>query len=197
MSSRYLALWVLATGCTATHSVTLPPLTSQYPVSASAQYVNQDGTTVGAEDYRVVSPFEIVKRDRSDSNHFRSTLQLGPEIDRLVRAANGDAVTNLRVEATSFGTHQNLGTILGVSLGIVGSVLVVQDLASGSDQDPRSNPVFWTGTACFISGAVLYLVGDYTKATSWQFHVSGQVVRSQPGPAPLSAPAPTTEPISP
>jgi hypothetical protein len=179
-----LALLALTSGCSATHVVTLPPLESKHPVSASAAYVDRDGATVDAAGYRVVAPFQFTKQDQSGRARAESTLQLGPELDRLVKTAQGDAVTKLRVEATSFGTRQNVATILGVTLGLVGSVLLVQDALSKSENETRLSPVFWTGAACFGAGTVLYFVGDFSKPTRWEFRVSGQVVRALPRPTP-------------
>jgi hypothetical protein len=189
-----LALFTLATGCTTTHVVSVPPVASKYPVSASAAYVDHDGSSVTAQDYRVVAPFELVKLERSQSADFESTLQLGPELERLVVAANGDAITKLRIEATSFKSHQNVGTILGLSLGVIGSILIMRDFAVNEHQHRSRDPLFWTGTACFVTAIPLYVVGDFTRATSWQLKVSGQVVHSLPKPAPSPDPATASPP---
>ena len=181
MSYAGLALLALTTGC-ATNVVTLSPLDTKHPVSASAEYVDHDGAVVRAEDYEVVAPFDFAKEARTRWAHGSSELQIAPKLDGLVQAAHGDAVTNLRIQATSLSQHQNLFSIMGLGVSAVGLILLAPAISAMNDPEKSTNPMLVASTAVLAAGSALVITGELTRPTSWHFRISGQVVRARPTP---------------
>jgi hypothetical protein len=185
---------LFAAGCYTTSNVaTLEPLHTAYPVSASAQYVDGDGQIVTEREYSVVQPFSFaqqIEAPRHDSAH--TALVLEPDLDRIVAANRGDAITKLQLQATGYdlGSHSSAGACkaLGWLFGVPGLLGVTAGLVAGGDHRTTAVGI---GAGVTGFGIALYLLGASLQTpASWQFEVSGQVVRR-------TMPAPASEPPHP
>src|SRR5690606_41214430 len=90
--SQY-ALLLATTGCYTTSTVvTMPPLRTDFPVSASGQYVDGDGDIVEEDGYEDVSTFTI-ERTYEVSRHGEGRIEaeLEPELQRIVEKEIGRA----------------------------------------------------------------------------------------------------------
>lgn len=202
MRRAQIALLLLGSGCayTTTNTVTLSPLETKYPVSASAEYLDAEGRIVAARDYKVIMPFMFPK-DIDGARHAatESKLELAPALDRLVEMAEGNAITKLRVEAVSYdsGAHASAAywRSTGLHLAIAGGLLLIPGLVSlDSENEKVPMTLLPASAACFGAGALLLLLGNLAKTPSrWHFRVSGEVVHSRlvaPTPAPIPPPSP-------
>jgi hypothetical protein len=197
---------LFAAGCyTTTNVARLEPLHTAYPVSASAQYVDGDGQIVTENEYSVVQPFSFDQRieaPRHGSAH--TALVLQPDLDRIVAASRGDAITKLKLQAIDYdvGSHRHAAgwKQFGWLFGVTGLLGITAGVARGGDNGTVTAEVS-AGIAGF--GVALYLLGASLQTpASWQLEVSGQVVRrttpapapESPGPPPPSPPPPSPPP---
>lgn len=187
---------VLLTGCyTTTNVATLAPLHTAYPVSASAQYVDPHGEIVSDENYEVVQPFSFTRNVEAPTHGARLTpLAFEPDLDRIVSASHGDAITHMKIGAQNYdvGSHPTSASwkILGWLFGLTGATFAVTGalMDDGSETGQRLGPAFvTTGVVTAGFGVVSYLIGAaLNRPAVWQLEVSGKVVkRTAPAPAPL------------
>jgi hypothetical protein len=181
-----------ATGCYRTTNVaTLAPLHTAYPVSASPQYIDRSGAIVTESDYQVVQPFafsRIVEAARHSETV--TALAFEPDLDRIMNASKGDAITGMKIAATDYniGSHGTSAAwkILGWTFGLTGGALAVTGLAVGDDQETGTkigtNLVVVGGVTAGV-GVLSYLLGAALgEPARWQLEVSGKVVK-RTGPA--------------
>jgi hypothetical protein len=179
----------LVAGCYATSNVaTLDPLHTAYPVSASVQYVDGDGHIVTEREYSVVQSFSLTQRIQAPRHgSARTALVLQPDLDRIVAANRGEAITKFRLQAIDYdiGSHGHAAAWkqLGWLFGVTGLLGATAGLAAGGDHRALSAGI---GAGVAGSGLAMYLLGAALQTpASWQFEVSGEVVRrTMPAPAP-------------
>lgn len=194
-----------SSGCyTTANTVTVPQLETTYPVSASSSYVNSQGTIVRKQEYRALPPFAFEKTVSAPRHaETKTVLRLEPELDRLIAASKGDAITDLRIEPIDydFGSHDSAARVshAGWTFAIGGAgALTIGGLAAASSngEDARIGltigAVFaGASAACFVVAASL------RQPATWRYWVTGRVVketRSLPPPTDAAA-AGTTVPV--
>ena len=197
MSARRSALVLLAaalpvSGCyTTTNVVRVDPLDTEYPVSATAQYVDRQGAIVDDAHYTVKRPFEFQK-NLSGPRHMttESKLLLKPELDSLMAEAQGEAITNLKIQAVDYdpGSHGSAAgwKVFGWSFGLTGGTFAIMGAAIGGD---GGGILIGTGLAFAALGVVGFVAGGAADDPSvWKLKVTGEIVQSGGGaPAPASA----------
>lgn len=190
--------WVLpslllccTTGCFgATGSkANIAPLETTYPVSASASYVDARGAVVTENHYRIVQSFTFEQTQSLHVWRDGVTLRLEPDLDRIMKATPGDAVTRLTVRAT----FDPSGTSTAKSLQFGGWVLLPMGglLLSGGaalGEYPKTQgamaPLVAAGAVASVAAVACWVVA-VTRSNSWKTVVTGQVVKLQePGAAP-------------
>jgi hypothetical protein len=186
-------------GCyTTTNVATLGPLHTRYPVSASSQYVDQSGGIVTEKDYEVVQSFSF-HHDVDAALHQKTltVLALEPDLDKIMGAIDGDAITQMRVQAIDYdsgSSYQSAGMKLtGWTLGIAGLTVVALGVGIGSDE---GGTVTRVGAVITGLGVASYIIGSVLRRpASWRLDVSGNVVRrnarSRSRNAPVARDAPT------
>lgn len=168
------------TGCYTTKNVvTMTPLETKYPVSASGAFVDRGGAVVDQKQYSVVAPFSFertIKTPRHSSTETRFDLE--PELDRLVSQQGGDAVTDLKVEGVDYnpGSHSTgaFWKQWGWGFGITGGTLLLIGAADADLRDsmvPAGAVVAGIGALGFVFAAVA------NDPAEWKFKVSGNVVK--------------------
>jgi hypothetical protein len=181
-------------GCyTTTNRATLAPLPTSYPVSLSSEYVEPGGSVVADRDYRIVRPFSF----HSSVGALPDTTAITPlplvaDLDRIVAAAQGDAITRMRIQATSY---EHLGAaksgalrLLGWTFGLTGLLFIGIGVGVGGDRVTFGLEV---GIPTAATGLALYLLGALSHdPATWEFEVSGNVVKRL-GPPSQSEPAAT------
>jgi hypothetical protein len=190
-------LAVLAGCYTTTNVATLAPLHTAYPVSASRQYVDQSGQIVTEKDYQVVQPFSFDRIVQAPPHEATATaLALEPDLDRILSAARGDAITNMKIVATDYdaGSHGTSAAwkISGWFFGVTGVALVVAGASVGNDPQAGTHDgdnLLIAGAVTAGVGALCYWLGTALRdPATWQLEVSGKVVKHT-GPA-VQAPTP-------
>jgi hypothetical protein len=189
-------------GCyTTTNVATMAPLHTTYPVSASSQYIDQGGAIVTEQDYQVVQPFSFVSSvQAAPHSETLTALAFEPDLDRIMSAAQGDAITGMKVQVTNYdiGSHGSSAAwkILGWTIGLTGATFVALGAAAGNDQYAGTNlgtNLVATGTVTAGIGVVSYLIGAaLNRPARWQLEVSGKVVK-RTSPA-VQATRPITDP---
>ena len=168
-------------GCyTTTNVATLGPLHTNYPVSASSQYVDKSGSIVTEKDYEVVQSFSF-HHDVDAALHQKTltVLALEPDLDKIMSAIEGDAITQMKVQAIDYDTgssYQSAGMKLtGWTLGFAGLTIVALGVGIGSDEGGTVTKV---GAVITGLGVASYVIGSVLRLpASWRLDVSGNVVR--------------------
>lgn len=181
---------VMLSGCyTTTNTVTVAPLKTGYPVSASGQYIDAQGQLVTEGQYEVVNSFEFDRRVEAPRHESKeSDLALEPELDRLVKQHRGDAVTDLKIVGTEYdtGSHGSAAgwKVLGWTFGLTGATFVVLGAAL-DDGDTGGGTLMGVGAVFAGLGLVSYLLSYTTDdPASWNIHVQGNVIKRGTTPAP-------------
>ncbi len=186
-----LGLLVAASGCyQTTNAVSMAALHTSYPVSASSQYLENDGTIVTKSDYRVVKSFDFtrsVEGKRHDKTETK--LDLEPNLDLLVAGAHGSAVTHLKIEATDYhlGSHRSAARrkLWGWSFGTFGatSLVIGAVISPGENQHSPVKPLFLgMGGVSAALGVLSFVLGAVDdEPTAWRLRVSGSVVKRNAG----------------
>jgi hypothetical protein len=181
------SLLLATTGCyTTSNVVTMAPLKTDFPVSASGQYVDGSGAIVEEDDYESVAPFTI-ERTYEVPRHSegQTTLELEPELQRIVQQAGGDAITDLKIEAVEYdsGSHGSAAgwKIFGWSMSITGGLILGTGAALGGDAGDILYPI--GGVTLGIGVASFLLSLTTNDPPKWQMQVTGQVVRRKGGEA--------------
>ncbi|HEU4726540.1 MAG TPA: hypothetical protein VFT22_01570 [Kofleriaceae bacterium] len=171
----------MAAGCyTTTNVATMGPLHTAYPVSASSQYVDHDGSIVTESAYEVVQPFAFHRSIEGRPLETTVTdLALQPELDRIMSTAAGDAVTAMKIEATGYdqGAHGPAAglKLLGWTCGVGGAAVIALGVAAGEQEGSSLTRV---GVVVAGLGVVSYVIGAVLKTPArWSLDVSGRVVR--------------------
>lgn len=173
------ALLFASTGCYTTRNlVTMEPLETKFPVSASAQFVDESGAIVDEEGYETVKPFRFERTYEVPRHSDGSAgIELEPELERIVAAAGGDAITELKIEGVNYdsGSHGSAASwkIFGWTMSITGAALIATGAAldAGDALYPVGGVILGVGVASFLLSLTTQ---DPAK---WQLQVSGQVVR--------------------
>jgi hypothetical protein len=194
-----LGLLVAANGCYWTANVaTFSPLKTSYPVSASPQYIDGDGTIVTENQYQVVAPFEFthtVEGPRHEETETRINLE--PNLDPIVAKAQGDAVTHMKIDGAEYrsGSHGSSGglKLVGWSFSLLGGMaLTVAAVVTAGDHPERATLLWGMGGATAGAGVLCFVFSALANDPSvWRLHVSGNVVRRNSDAAP---PAPSEPP---
>jgi hypothetical protein len=190
---------VLISGCayTTTDTVTLSPLHTKYPVSASPEYVAVSGEVVRRKDYDILSTFDLHRTIPGATHETTTTsLELDSDVDRLVAASGGDAVTDMKIESVDYdrGSHRSAATwkLVGWTFAIASTPLFIGGLVADSSRDQTI--LVTSGAGVLALGALSYLMSFTTsEPPAWRFEVSGQTVRRKP---PAPSPAPPAPPAS-
>lgn len=179
---------VFASGCyTTSNTVTVTPLDTKYPVSASGQYVTPSGDIVEEKGYNVVEAFEFTKKIEAPRHEEAETeLMLEPELNRLMQQHQGDAITQLNIAATRYdpGSHGSAAgwKIIGWTFGITGGTFL---LLGATADDDTSGPIMTVGGVFAGLGALGFVLSGTTNdPATWELKVSGQVVKQGGGAAP-------------
>lgn len=208
--SPLVAISAALAGCYTTKNVvSVPPLETRYPVSASAEFVTANGDIVTDEQYAVTKSFSFEKTmDAPRHESHQATLRLEQDLDRLVSEGQGQAVTNLRIEATEYdrGSHGTSAgfQIMGWSFSLAGGAMLATGLAVDSDS---ARKVFVPmGAATLGIGLIGFVLGATAdEPAKWHLRVTGDVVRPNPpapaapppAPVPAATPAPTAPAVEP
>jgi hypothetical protein len=173
-------------GCyTTTNVVTVAPLRTQYPVSASPQYVDGDGEIVTEEHYDVVQSFQFEKRVEAPiHDDTGTTLQLEADLDRILAEHHGDALTQVSIVGTDYdrGSHTGAANwkIMGWTFGLSGAAVAGLGLAV-DEEEPRTALLTVGGVFVGI-GVVSYLMSGVTNdPAAWNLQVKGNVVKRTNG----------------
>jgi hypothetical protein len=177
----FLVTAAASLGCYKTvNTVTIEPLKTDYPVSASGQYVDEIGDILTDEDYVIVKPFTL-HRTVESPRHESSVTPLGlkADLDQVVAQWRGDAVIDLKVEATGYESGSHAASSVFQALGWtgvgLGGVILVGGLASHGN---RADGATGAGAATIGVGLGLWLLGVAINGpTRWQLDVSGRVVK--------------------
>lgn len=168
------------TGCYTTKNVvTLSPLETKYPVSASGAYVDGAGNVVDAKQYGGGRSFEFertVKAPRHATTETRLVLE--QDLDTLVAQNGGDAVTDLKIEGVGYDPGSHYSSALwkqwGWGFGITGGTLLVVGATNESLKDSFVPAGLITGGI----GVLSYVLGvTRNDPAEWKFKVSGRVVK--------------------
>ena len=150
-------------------------------MSASADYIDEDGKVVDDTQYRKLKDFGFRKTVKAPRHEERQTsLRLSREIDTIVRQAGGDAVTYARIEATNYdaGSHGPAAglKVFGWTFTLAGGLLL--GTAAGIDDAPKDSLV--AGGAVLVGAGLVSLLLSSTKKepSRWQFKVSGDIVKA-------------------
>lgn len=183
-------------GCyTTTNVVTVAPLRTQYPVSASPQYVDAEGEIITEEHYDVVHSFQFEKRVEAPiHDDTGTTLQLEADLDRILAEHHGEALTQVSIVGTDYdrGSHAGAATwkLMGWTFGLSGAAVAGFGLAV-DEEEPRTALLTVGGVFVGI-GVVSYLMSGVTNdPATWNLHVDGNVVRRSSG---VAAPVEAAEP---
>lgn len=168
----------------------MPPLETTVPVSASGEYVDENGDIVKDTDYEILTPFQI-ERTFEVPRHSQgeAQLELAPELERIVARAKGNAITDLRIEAVEYdrGSHGSAAgwKVFGWTMTLTGGALLATGAAVGGDVGDVFYPI---GGVIAGLGVVSFLLSATANdPAKWQLKVSGQVVRRH---QPASSPQP-------
>ena len=186
------------TGCfTTTNTARLEPLETKYPVSLSAQYVDEGGRIVDQGGYDKLGSFEFeMEVDGARHDDTSTRIELEQRLDQVLAEQRGDAVTNLRIAATEYdsGSHGSAAgwKTMGWTFGITGGTFLVVGAAS---DEPTATP-FITGGAIFAGvGALSFLFATLADdPAKWHLVVSGDVVRTGAATPTPQEPPPAAEP---
>jgi hypothetical protein len=174
-----LALTLATAGCyTSQNSVRVVPVQTERPVSLSDQYVDEQGHVVVAEQYEPITTLSF-KRAVEAPRHAtaEATLDLTPELNKAIADAQGDAITNFRIQATQYDTGSHGSSFVwkmtGWIIGLTGATLLVTGAAldSGDGLVTAGGVVMGTG---FVSWLIGHVVDEPTR---WDFQMSGDIVR--------------------
>lgn len=182
-------------GCyTTTNVVTVKPLRTKYPVSASAQYVDANGDIVTDEHYDVVESFQFEKRVEVRIHEEDETmLQLEADLDRILAEHRGDALTQVSIAGTDYdpGSHSSAATwkLMGWTFGLMGAATLGLGLAV--DEEPRTILLTMGGVFLGVGVASYLLSGVTNDPAVWSLQVNGNVVRRSSG---VAAPVAAAEP---
>lgn len=178
---------VLIAGCayTTTDTVTLSPLHTKYPVSASPEYVSTSGKLVRPKDYDVLTTFNLHRTIRGSGTHETTTssLELDSDVDRLVAASGGDAVTEMKIEGVDYdrGSHRSSASwkLVGWTFAITSVPFFIGGIAAESSRDQTI--LVASGAGILGIGLLTYLMSfTTTEPPAWQFEISGRTVRHKP-----------------
>lgn len=174
-----LVATLATTGCyTSQNNVRVVPVQTDRPVSLSDQYVDGQGNVVVAQQYEPITTLAFkrqVEAPRHDTTEV--TLDLTPELNKAITDAQGDAITNFRIQASQYdtGSHGSAFAwkMTGWIIGITGATL----LATGAAVGP-SDGLMTGGGIVMGTGLVSWLIGaSSNEPTRWDFEVSGDIVR--------------------
>jgi hypothetical protein len=185
-AAALLASVAAACSYTTKSVVSVQPLPTIYPVSASGQYIDGRGVTVTEKDYRVLAPFTLRRSvQASPLATTESMLELAPQLDELVKAAEGDAITNMKVAATEYelGSHRVAASfkLMGWTLGLTGAGFAAVGLAI---DDEKTKGAVAGGAVCAGLGLIAYLIGAaQNDPAKWHIEATGQVTRRLPSPS--------------
>ncbi|HEX2734712.1 MAG TPA: hypothetical protein VHM70_24070 [Polyangiaceae bacterium] len=169
----------LLSGCyTTTNVVTMTPLKTKYPVSASGQYLDANGAIVTEDNYQVLKEFDFQKQVESPRHETTETrLKLEADLDRILAEQHGDALTDVKIVATQYdpGSHGSAAgwKIMGWSFGVTGATLMV---AGASIDD--GGPLIGVGGVVLGVGVLSYALSALANDPAvWTFQVKGNVVK--------------------
>jgi hypothetical protein len=172
---------LLAAGCFTTANVaTMAPLHTAYPVSASAQYVDQSGRIVTDREYEVVHSFSFHRAITAPPHVATMTaLALEPDLDRIMSTTKGDAITGMTLQAVDYdvGSHYPAAglKLAGWTFGIAGGAVIGLGAAVGEEE---GTTLLKTGVVITGLGVLSYVIGSVLKnPATWHLEVSGNVVR--------------------
>ncbi|MBN1608633.1 MAG: hypothetical protein JW940_18535 [Polyangiaceae bacterium] len=193
---------VVTTGCyTTTNVATMGALKTNYPVSASGQYVDSNGAIVTENEYTVIKPFEFdrsIEGARHDDTETDIALQ--PELDRILAESQGDAITDVKIYAADYDTGSHGSSagwkVMGWTFGLCGATFLVTGAAIGDD---AAEPLLIIGGVFGGIGLGSYLLGTALNDPAvWKLHVTGNVIKrtAAAAPAPAAAPPAPAEPAA-
>jgi len=155
-----VALSSLVSCVTADQTVTLAPLETKIPVSASASlYV--DGKVLNDSQYQVVKPFHLEKKFRIPLGASDSAIDLSREVETFVQGTDVKAVTQLTISVKDIGTG-DLGWIafersLGAASVSVGALLLGVSTLLPPDQNSLLVPsIIVVGSGAALLGGSVY-----------------------------------------
>lgn len=193
----------MLSGCyTTSNVVTVPAVQTKRPVSASGQYIDDQGNIVKEEEYEIVHSFTLDRRVEVPRHETaETTLDLTTEFDELLATHQGDAMTDVTISATEYdtGSHGSAASwkVLGWGFGLTGATFAITGLAI-DDRDTGVGDMFVTMGLVFIGlGAVSYLASTGANdPAAWQLHVEGNVVKRKAPPVPVAPAAPEPAPAA-
>lgn len=165
-------------------TVRIPVLDIAYPVSASPHYVKADGAIVRDAEYKVVERFQFQQTVESP-HHGTSdvTLRLGPDIDRIIEQAHGDAVTRLTIDAVSYETGSHGAAAFWKNMAWIFTPIGASFIGAGigwdqaGDRD-RAASLYAVGSAFAGIGVLSIVIATVLhRPATWRYEVSGQVVK--------------------
>jgi hypothetical protein len=172
-----LAAMALGLGCArSTNDVQILPVSTSRPVSLSDQYIDAQGNTVTAEQYRQVKSFSFGKEVEVPHHRSRlTTLDLSGDLEQVIRETGADALTNTRIEALDYdtGSHGSKFVWKGAGWTFAGGGATL--LLVGGAAESSGLATF--GITMIGAGVVSYVIGaTHKKPTRWRFQVRGDAV---------------------
>jgi hypothetical protein len=180
---RFLAPLTLASlaGCATAHRVSVTPIDTPFPVSASPSWVDARGEVVSTEASVELSTFAHALEVEAPAFQTTSTkLDLAPRLAGEVAEAHGEAVTELAIAAFPYRTEAYTNASGWAQLGLGGLLLVGMAASFGSLATADGPRKVFAG-----AGLLLMLAGTTAcgaavampEPVRWRFLVSGRVVR--------------------
>jgi len=161
-------LLIAMSGCYTTKNVaTFSALDTSYPVSASAQYIDNQGALVTPKDYQVVKNFYFLHEVKGP-RHEESTgrLNLRPELDNIMAKEHGDAMTRIIIDVADYqpGSHYTSGglKVMGWTLGVSG-LFTLAFIPAAQDKDDVHTLAAIGGSALGL-GALFYVRARYIRS---------------------------------
>ncbi len=181
-----LPVSLLVTGCYATQNrVTLAPLETKRPVSASSAYVDADGRVVSKDQYTLIRPFTFERAVTGERHSETVTaLDVEREIDQLLGETHADAATQVTVTAVDYdsGSHTSAANWKWAGWLFEANAAVL--FAYGVTADTHDQRVVCYGAGGVVAGigVLSYLVSFLQDDPStWRFRVEGQLVEKRAG----------------
>jgi hypothetical protein len=181
----------LAQGCAwSANTVPMDSLQTSFPVSASSKYLDANGNVIAPDQYQTVRSFQIHRTVKVKSAApVVAPLELEEELDGLVTAAGGEAITNMTLQAQAYKAEGHYGANGWQALGWLGILIGGPTLGLSAMFDNGDHkhfnesgfyPWYGVGAGVLAMGLVSMAVASSRRAAQpnvWEIAIEGQIVR--------------------
>lgn len=177
--TAYLSVLVLLAGCATTHhGVEISPVKAEFPVSASAYFVDAAEQTVGPEGYSIIESFSFEKTGTARYlTETRNVIDVSPDLKSIVVRTNAAAIVNARVIGYAFDPNMSRFVQIGRPMGwaYVGTGLFMAVLGLGlGDEDIG---LYMGGSFALLGGGLVLASYLMPGETTWRIRFEGDAVR--------------------